>query len=415
MRPASFDIRPYLSPEEGQYFERKSLFEGPEGSKRARGRRAIRDQVAVHTAAFANAEGGVLVLGLEDDGTVTGHGLPADAIEALLQVPRTRLDPPLEPGFVIAHEGHALIVFGVTASDGPVQVTGDGFPLRMGDQTVQASESKIRALKLRGMAESYESHTCVEQMDAQFLPAPELQTFGNRFVLTLRNTPSLTKADEAFIVSLGGLDIDANEFRALLEVHRHGRVDNATLRRMAGMDTLQASAVLRRLRDRGLLELHGAGSASYYQWHGADRGELGADRGELGADRGELGADRGGLGVNLEGLGADRGELGADRGKLPPDLQALLTKMGPRPRKERLRSALYRICELRPWSAQELSAFVDMRTDKLVERHLGPMVQEGLLRLLHPGTPTHPQQAYRASQRPLSLSRGAAGDEEETR
>jgi len=36
----------------------------------------VRDQVAEHGAAFANAEGGVLILGLEDDGTVTGHDLP---------------------------------------------------------------------------------------------------------------------------------------------------------------------------------------------------------------------------------------------------------------------------------------------------------------------------------------------------
>ena len=50
-----------------------------------------------------------------------------------------------------------MIVFDVPASDVPVQVIGNGFPLRMGDQTVQSSESQINTLKFEGMAESWES------------------------------------------------------------------------------------------------------------------------------------------------------------------------------------------------------------------------------------------------------------------
>jgi ATP-dependent DNA helicase RecG len=38
-----------------------------------------------------------------------------------------------------------------------VQVTGDGFPLRIGDQTIEATESQIRALKFQGLVESFES------------------------------------------------------------------------------------------------------------------------------------------------------------------------------------------------------------------------------------------------------------------
>ncbi len=59
-----FDPTPFLGLDEGQHFDRKSLLEGPEGQKRARDRRAVRDQVAEYVAAFANAEGGVLMLGI---------------------------------------------------------------------------------------------------------------------------------------------------------------------------------------------------------------------------------------------------------------------------------------------------------------------------------------------------------------
>lgn len=92
-----FDIVPFLTQDEGQHFDRKSLFEGPIGQKRPRARRAIRDQVAEYVASFANAEGGVLVLGIEDDRTLTGHALSAEATTAVLATPRARLLPGLNP------------------------------------------------------------------------------------------------------------------------------------------------------------------------------------------------------------------------------------------------------------------------------------------------------------------------------
>ncbi|AUX31891.1 MULTISPECIES: helix-turn-helix domain-containing protein [Sorangium] len=61
MTRAPFEVGPFLGQDEGQHFDRKSLFEGPEGQKRPRDRRSARDQVAEYVAAFANAEGGVLV------------------------------------------------------------------------------------------------------------------------------------------------------------------------------------------------------------------------------------------------------------------------------------------------------------------------------------------------------------------
>jgi hypothetical protein len=75
-----FDITPFLRQDERQHFDRKSLFEGPDGGKSARNRRAVRDQVAKYVAAFANADGGLLLLGIENNGTVTGHTLP-DALQ----------------------------------------------------------------------------------------------------------------------------------------------------------------------------------------------------------------------------------------------------------------------------------------------------------------------------------------------
>lgn len=53
-----------------------------------------------------------------------------------------------------------------------MQVIGNGFPLRIGDQTVQVSESHISALKWQGMAESWESRPAdcnLDELDDQLL------------------------------------------------------------------------------------------------------------------------------------------------------------------------------------------------------------------------------------------------------
>lgn len=40
------DLAPYLRQEEGQFFDRKSLFHGPPGRKRPRDRKEVRDEIA---------------------------------------------------------------------------------------------------------------------------------------------------------------------------------------------------------------------------------------------------------------------------------------------------------------------------------------------------------------------------------
>jgi len=588
-----FDPSPFLGQDEGQHFDRKSLFEGPTGAKRPRDRRRVRDQVAEYVAAFANAEGGVLMLGVEDDGSATGHALTKAALQSLLTVPSMRLQPAQPEGFVVEVDNVPIIVFDVPASDVPVQVVGDGFPLRMGDRTVQASESQITALKFRGLAESWEArpsplrvddldrallararagsghaqlsdeayllkrkladrhgarivlrraaellfaqegpdhpnaglrlfrvigterrlgveHNVEErpriegslvrvldeaftvidglirrparlrgtrfqpvpeypefcwkeailnavahrdyaiegrttevwffddrlevtspgglspdvsldellhgerrhvsrnprtvrglvdlglmrdqgegiprmfaEMAGQFLPAPTIRDQARSFAITLHNTPTLTADDRAFVARLGNAELADHEFSALLEAHRHGRVDNARLRHISGLDTLGASALLRRLRDQGLLELHAAGASSFYT---LGRSLLAPDRGELDTDRGELDADRGEL-LHLKQSHASE----------------LVAALGKRPRKEPLRAAVQALCAERPRTAEALGDLLGLRADKLVERHLSPMVAAGLLERVHPD-PTHPGQAYRVSRSTLARS-----------
>lgn len=604
MTAPTFDLTPFLGRDEGQHFDRKSMFEGEEGKKRPRDRRKVRDQVAEQVAGFANAEGGVLILGIEDDHRVTGHQLPPDALAALLDVPRVRLHPPQPQGFVLQHDGRSLIVFDVPNCDVPVRVEGDGFPLRIGDKTMQVSESHIQKLKFRGLVESWESRpshlrladldpallerarrgaglialtdeeylvkrkladhrgrdlvlrqaaellfakngpdhpnagfrlfrvvgierklgaehnveerprfegnlpTVIEacfsaiegilrrparlvghrfrtvseypefswkeaivnaaahrdynvegrtteiwffddrlevvspggllpdvnleellalhrihvsrnprtvrvlvdlgivrdqgegiprmfaEMEGFFLPAPVLDPQGHLFRVTLRNTATLTADDKYFVARLGDAELTDVEFRALLEAHRAGRLDNARLRAISGLDTLGASALLRRLRDRELLALHAAGPNSYYEL--GPKAQLPVDAQGLEADRPEAASNRPGFGPDRPELTADRPESEADRPELPPDLAAAVKALGTRPRQGPLRDVIASLCTWRPLKPAELGAILGIRADNLTKRHLTEMVAEGRLRRLFPDEPTHPNQAYAA-------------------
>jgi ATP-dependent DNA helicase RecG len=142
------EFREYLERDEGLLLDFKSLWHGPRERPVIRERREVRDQIAKFVAAFANAEGGVLILRVEDDGTISGHSYPEEAIEDFARVSKSRLEPPIDVAMQrITIGGKELLVFDVAASPHAVMVKGDGFPLRVTDQVVLESEERINARK----------------------------------------------------------------------------------------------------------------------------------------------------------------------------------------------------------------------------------------------------------------------------
>lgn len=150
------DLGNLVTQPEGQYFDRKSMWHGPPDQRTTRDRREVRDEIAEYVAAFANAEGGALVLGVENDGTPTGHGYPEDVVDQMLEVPRQRIHPPQGPGRRVSWEGRELLVFEVQPAERAVMVTGNGFPRRVHEEVVRESEEAINAIKARGRTESIE-------------------------------------------------------------------------------------------------------------------------------------------------------------------------------------------------------------------------------------------------------------------
>jgi ATP-dependent DNA helicase RecG len=196
-------LRELVASDEGQYHDRKSLFEGPPGGKQPRDRRTVRDQIAEQVAGFANADGGIVIFGVEDDHSITGHGYPPDVIARVL------------------------------AELGVMRDQGEGIP-RM-----------------------------FEEMEVAFLPVPTLDVISGRFCVVLRKEPIFVSADPSWPRAVRALPISLAQKRALVGLV--GReFANADYCALNGVDRDTAYRELHELADRGLLVMTGSGAATRY-------------------------------------------------------------------------------------------------------------------------------------------------------
>lgn len=91
------DVTRWSSLPEGQFFERKSAIDRSGGTIKPRKATDIARSVVETLCAMANADGGELVVGIEDDGTITGVTQPLDRLQLILKAPgdRNYVQPPL--------------------------------------------------------------------------------------------------------------------------------------------------------------------------------------------------------------------------------------------------------------------------------------------------------------------------------
>lgn len=151
------ELRTLIERGEGQFLEFKSAWDRSGGQRKPLARRVLRDRIAEVVAAFANADGGVLLVGVEDDGRPSGHGYPEAAVDTMLTVPRIRLGPGVSCRPARRKLGeHEVLVFETLMAPEAIMVEGHGFPCRFGEQTVRASQETINARKQEARQVAYE-------------------------------------------------------------------------------------------------------------------------------------------------------------------------------------------------------------------------------------------------------------------
>lgn len=137
-----------LRQDEGQFFDRKSCYDRSGGKVKRRSVREVAKDVAETLSAMANADGGVLALGIEDDGTVSGIDFPDDRLQVLRRAPETHVKPPLRAVARMGAMGdNQILTYEVDWSSDVHQLTDGRYLLRVGDQNMPFPAGDIEAIK----------------------------------------------------------------------------------------------------------------------------------------------------------------------------------------------------------------------------------------------------------------------------
>jgi ATP-dependent DNA helicase RecG len=136
----------HLAGGESFYVEFKSAWEvSPEGRRPVRVK-AIAAEIGRTLVGFANADGGDLLVGVEDDGSVTGVPFEGTALQYLVQAPRQQVIKGVDLGASVHQlrmSDQLVLMFRVEASPDVVVTAGGECVARTGKQTVPEQPSNI--------------------------------------------------------------------------------------------------------------------------------------------------------------------------------------------------------------------------------------------------------------------------------
>lgn len=177
---------------EGQFLERKSCYDRSGQRPKLRPAREVAQDVAETLTAMANADGGTLALGIEDDGTLTGLNFPPDRLDVILQAPQQLVSPPLKAHHHQADvDGVPILVFEVDWSPEVHQLSDGRYVLRIGDRNMPFPASDIAAMKEGKRRRATES---------RFIPEASLGDLDPALFDELRKKTGLSLSNEALLL-----------------------------------------------------------------------------------------------------------------------------------------------------------------------------------------------------------------------
>jgi ATP-dependent DNA helicase RecG len=148
---ATEEVTRWSSLPEGQFFERKSALDRSGVTAKPRKAAEIARDVVETLCAMANADGGELVVGIENDGAVTGVSQPSDRLQLLLMAPgdRNYVQPPLrfEVRNVQTEDGTLLLHYSVEWSPDVHRLADGRYVRRVNDANMPFPAEQIAALK----------------------------------------------------------------------------------------------------------------------------------------------------------------------------------------------------------------------------------------------------------------------------
>ena len=213
------------------------------------------------------------------------------------------------------------------------------------------------------------------------------------------------------------------EAEVLILAKKMGQITNKDIRENIGLDTLQASSILRKFCKNNYLLKHGKSSNSYYLLNscytdncdslaGNDRALTGASTGNnvsshpnndlsTGINEPSTGINEPSTGINDVIIIKEVGDL--SNGMLL-NLQSIVASARAKGRftPEQSKSIVLQICQKQFMSSSILKHFLNREIDTIRRKYLSPLLKEGLLELAYPKTLQHPSQAYRTTDKGLA-------------
>lgn len=235
------------------------------------------------------------------------------------------------------------------------------------------------------------------------IPLFESSLEKDNFIVKLLVHHLFSPEDIEWLAQFKHCSLSDDEARALIVLREVGVIDNFIYRSINCVDPLQASQHLRRLRDNGLLEQQGKGSATHYTLHPALLNNLSSKQNEQNTSNLESNSIDKPLSreypstdkpLSREYPSTDK-ESYLD--EMPEPLRQSVQSLGQRADRTSVRDVIIALCQWRDLSSRELASILNRDQVYLLNQYLNPLITSGSLVYTIPENLNAPSQAYRTS------------------
>ena len=194
---------------ESYYREFKSALEGSSSNKVPREIKEICYDIAKTLVAFANADGGELFVGIENDNSISGLPHSEDKISAILKAPENYVlketPLPLKRSSIIDYEGKKIAYFSVEKGSKFVHLTIKGECFQRKDiESVPTASEHIRFSREEEISREY---------DRQFVDLASISDLDLNQIISVAHVVSKSMSPEKFLQYLELSEFDGNRLR----------------------------------------------------------------------------------------------------------------------------------------------------------------------------------------------------------
>jgi ATP-dependent DNA helicase RecG len=194
---------------ESHYREFKSGLQGPPDRKVNRDTKDVCEDIARTLVAFANADGGELLVGIEDSGVVSGLNYSDDKLTQLLDAPKNNVhkNTPL-PSYkskITEIEGKKILYFSIPKGNEFVYLTSDGRCIQRKDlESVPISAEEILFTREETLSREY---------DRQFIDNADIGDIDIELITQITNQLSIRISPEKFLQHIDLAEFDGTKLK----------------------------------------------------------------------------------------------------------------------------------------------------------------------------------------------------------